>query len=259
MKSLERDFLLRERKGTLEDCNLWDFWDSLSIEHQNGILEYFENTPMLFDYTTLFKGDSRNDLYHGVIDSLGVLFVKNDLSLSDCFIVKFLEYSPAYYSLSSKWGMNWENSKVAMIEAWERIVDVADDSEINLKLEVLERINKLSIEDIYWSDSHFFIQNYSAVVYKCYLNGECNIERFENAFKFCYTNIDKIKSAITSIYGWEKPLRNAIVEQYLIYLEKEKCYDQCINILNDVNEKGWRNDFQKRLDRCIAKRIKLKG
>lgn len=257
MKSLGQDILLRERKGILEDCNLWNFWDSLSSDHQNGILEYFENTPLLFNYTTLFKGDSRNDLYHGVVDSLGVIFVKSDLSLSDCFFAKFLEYCPANYNVNSKWGMNWENSKVAMIEAWERIVDVADDSEINLKLEVLERVKKLSIEDIYWSDSHFFIQNYSAIVYKCYLNGECNIERFENAFKFCYTNIDKIKSSITNIYGWDKPLRNAVIEQYLIYLEKEKCYDQCINILDEVKEKGWRNDFQKRLDRCITKKKKI--
>lgn len=257
MKSLERDILLRERKGILEDCNLWNFWDALSNEHQNGILEYFENTPLLFDYTTLFRGNSRNDLYHGVIDSLGVLFVKGDLYLSDYFFAKFSEYNPANYRTSSKWGMNWEDNKVAMIEAWERIVEVADDSEINLKLEELESIKKLSIEDIYWSDSHFFVQNYSAVVYKCYLIGECNIERFENAFRFCYNNIDKIKSAITSIYGWDKSPRNAVVEQYLIYLEKEKCYDQCINILNEVKEKGWRNDFQKRLDRCVAKKKKL--
>jgi len=254
MKYLDRDLFLKERKGILEDCNLWSFWDGLSVENQNDILEYFENTPLFFDYTTLFKGDSQNDLYHGTIDSLGILFVKKDLSLSDYFFIKFSEYSPANYNLSSRWGMNWENAKVEMIEAWERIVARSNEPEINLKL---ERIKKLSIEDVYWSDSHFFVQQYSAVVYKCYLNGECNIERFENAFKFCYNNIDKIKSAITNIYGWDKPLRNAIVEQYLIYLEKEKCYDQCIHILNEVKEKGWRNDFQKRADRCIAKRKKL--
>ena len=96
----------------MKDSNLWSFWDSQSVEHQNDVLEYFENNPLFFDYTKLFKGDSRIDLYHGVVDSLVVLFVLNDLSFADYFFVKFSEYTPDNYNTNSEWGVNWENAKI---------------------------------------------------------------------------------------------------------------------------------------------------
>lgn len=254
MKALAKDMLLKERKGALEDCNLWSFWDSLSIPYQDRIIQFFENTPVLFDYTTLFVGDSRNDIYHGAINTLGILFVNVDLHASDLFFKKFSEYIPANYHNSSNWGITWDSQKNEMIRAWERIVKKADKTDYQTHLKSLTKIQSMSIEDIYWVDAHSFVQRYSAVVYKYFLNGECSIERFENAFNFCYDNIDRIKSAITCVYGWDKPIRNTIVEQYLIYLEKNKEFDRCIEIINEMEVRGWRNDFEKRLSRCISKK-----
>lgn len=120
----------------------------------------------------------------------------------------------------------------------------------------LECISNLSIEDVYWTDAHFFVQHYSSFVYKAFLNSQCDSERFEKAFEFCFNNIDIIKSSITSVMGWDKPLRNGIVDQYVIFLEKAKRFNECIEIMEKMKYKGWNNDFEKRLDRCLKKKEK---
>lgn len=103
MINSDKSILLNERKGLLANSNLWSFWDVISDEYQNAILDYFENTPLLFDYKSLFKGDISSNIYHGPISTLGIIFVKSDVNLADYFFKKFLEFTPENYSTYSSW------------------------------------------------------------------------------------------------------------------------------------------------------------
>lgn len=253
MINKERTQLLNERKGLLADCNLWSFWDGISDENQNAILDYFENTPLMFDYKSLFKGNRSNDFYHGPLSTLGIILVKSDIILADYFFEKFLEFTPKNYNINSSWGINWENSKMEMIKALENRSAYSGEPINNSNLECL---SNLSIEDVYWTDAHFFVQHYSTFVYKAFLISQCDSERFVKAFEFCFNNIDIIKSSITSVMGWDKPLRNGIVNQYVIFLEKAKCFNECIDITEKMKDKGWNNDFEKRIERCLKKKEK---
>jgi hypothetical protein len=115
------------------------------------------------------------------------------------------------------------------------------------------------IEDVYWCDSYFFVQHYSEKVYKSYIKGDCTIERFEKAFEFCYDNMDNIKTALTKLSNFDKnrAIKSGIIEQYLVYLEKQKDYHKCLNIIAQMSPIGWSNDFEKRKQRVIKKMNKL--
>ncbi|MEI6489706.1 MAG: hypothetical protein WCP52_12130 [Bacteroidota bacterium] len=255
MTTNERKELLSSRTGSLEHYNLWEFWDSLSDDNQNGILNYFESTPLMFDYKTIFKGDIGSDNDHGAISEIDTLLVVNDLELADSCFTQFEKYNEGNYNKNSKWGNNWEKNQKYYIEIWKDIVKNSEpDKLIDNKIE-LEKNQTLTIGDVYWSNAHFFIHKYSTIAYKNYLNGNCDINRFKLSFLFSYKNIDRIKEGITKIYGWEKSPKNGIIEQYLIYLEKQKDYKNCIEIILQLKDKGWRNDFEKRLNRCINKLI----
>lgn len=247
----ERAQLLNERKGLLADNNLWSFWDGISDEYKNAILEYFENTPLLFDYKSLFKGNRCGDFYHGPLSTLGTIFVKSNIVLLDYFFAKFLEFTPKNYSTNSSWGLNWENSKLGMIKV---LTNHSVNSDEPINYSNIESLRNLSIDDVYWTDAHFFVQHYSSIVYKAFLNNQCDSERFVKAFEFCFNNIDIIKYSITRVMGWDKPLRNGIVDQYLIFLEKAKRFNECINIMEKMKDKGWNNDFEKRIERCLKKK-----
>lgn len=242
--------LLNERNGTLKNYNLWSFWDSISEENKNKILYYFENTPLMFDYKTLFSGNWQKDIYHGPISDLLTLLVNNNLQLTDLFYKKFLEYTPLNYGKNSQWGNSWNDEKEKAINGLISKTSVLSDK---WKLLFLERVKLLTIEDIYWNDSHIFNLVYSKIVYKAYLNGDCSIERFINAVNYSINNIDIIKVSITKIHGWETPLSNSVIDQYLVYLEKQKEYQKCIDLIHKIKDKGWRNDFEKRLARCYVK------
>ena len=212
MTTNEREELLCNRTGSLEHYNLWEFWDSLSYDSQNGILNYFETTPLMFDYKTIFKGEIGSDNYHGVISAIDTLLVVNDIELADSCFKQFEKYNEGNYNKNSKWGNNWEKNQKKYIEIWKDIVKKSEPDKLADYKKELEMNQTLSIEDVYWVDAHFFIYKYSAIVYKNYLNGICDIKRFKDAFLFSYKNIDRIKEGITKILGWEKSLKNGIIE-----------------------------------------------
>lgn len=250
----EREKLLQNRSGTLKNYNLWEFWDGIPTENKDRILDYFETTPfLLFDYKTLFKGDSVNDIYHGAISELQTLLVIKELELADYFFLKFCEYNSTNYNQGSMWGGSWENRKLEGIKIWEHILNRTEENDLEFNKEKLEKKKSLTIEDVYWSNAHFFIYDYSKIVYQSFLKGKCDIERFKRAVEFSICNIDRIKLAITNIFGWDKPLRNGILDQYLIYLEKQKQYRKCVELILQLKDKGWRNDFVIRLNRCLSK------
>lgn len=229
------------RQGLLRTYNLWGLWDDLGENQQKKIVEYFKSKPLMWDYNDLFYGNKGGSVTHGCIDLLTTIFVLDDMEFCDILFNKFKTYTPENYANNSEWGNNWQ-------------------ANINHIREIVPQNDKYNIiysTDIYWVDFHFFLHIYSKAVYRNFLKGNCSINRFENAVELDIFNIDKIKMAYTKINDWDPPPRNGIIDQYLIYLEKQKKYDDCINLINKMKDKGWRNDFEKRLDRCISKRIKL--
>jgi hypothetical protein len=256
MNNFERELFLSHRQGLLKSYNLWSFWDLLTEVDKDNILTYYENTPQFFnDYKTLFIGDVRGNSKSGSISCLGSFFLSPELETYDKIYKKFLEYTPENYSLSSKWGSEWENEKIWYINILEnnKYNDIYD--EVN---DLILKESLIFIEDVYWCDSYFFVQNYSEKVYKSYLKGDCTIERFEKAFEFCYDNIDSIKTALTKLSNFDKnrAIKSGIIEQNMIYLEKQKDYHKCLKIIEEMSPIGWTNDFEKRKQRVIKKMSK---
>lgn len=253
MNNFERELFLSHRQGLLKNYNLWSFWDLLNEEEKHNILTYYENTPQFFyDYKTLFIGDLNGSCKNGPISILSFVLISSELETYDKTFKKFLEYTPENYRLSSDWGNLWENEKTRYINVLKNNKYNDNNDDVN---ELILKESLIFIEDIYWCDAYFFVQQYSEKVYKFYLNGECNIDRFEKAFQFCSNNINSIKTALTKLSNFDKnrAIRSGIIEQYLIYLEKQKEYQKCLNIIEKMIPIGWSNDFEKRKQRIIKK------
>ena len=146
----ERKELLSNRGGALESYNLWGFWDSLSSDNQNGILNYFETTPLMADYTRIFKGDIQWDNYHGPIYEIDGLLVINDLALADSCFDKFAKYNEVNYIENSKWGKNWEKNHKYYIELWKDSVKNSESDKLIEQKKALEKNETLNIADVYW-------------------------------------------------------------------------------------------------------------
>lgn len=253
MNNLERELFLSHRQGLLNYYNLWSFWDTLTKAEIDNILTYYENTPQLFfDYKTLFIGDLSGISKNGPIGSLGYLFLSPELETYDKIYKKFLEYTPENYCLSSKWGTEWESEKTRYINI---LKNTEYDNIYDERNDLILKESLIFIEDIYWCDAYFFAQQYSEKVYKFYLKADCNIERFEKVFEFCCDNIHPIKTALTKLSNFDKnrAIKSGIIEQYLIYLEKQKDYLKCLYIIEEMSPIGWANDFEKRKQRVFKK------
>lgn len=197
---------MKEGEGVLRQYDLWEFWNNLPPEIKYKILNYFEETPLMFDYKDLFQGKIRMLPHTTPIRILNLLLVSTDLEMCDLFFEKFKDY------------------------------------------------NNLIKNEWYWVDLHFFLLNYSKRVYSLFLEKECNENRFLNSYKIEHHNIIFIKKNLLNKNMF--PVRNPLLEQFLIYLEKQKDYKKVIELASYYNEQGWTNNFNKRLLRC-SKKIKL--
>jgi hypothetical protein len=229
---------MENRNGLLFTHNLKDFWDSLPSENRDLIIQEFKLGPSLWDFNSLFVGFTEGSLEHGSISLLDLLLNNSDLTLCDLFFDKFLTYQPETYLDHSFWGSIWMNSV-------QKCIDL-------LKSENLELANKyesLTPEIIYWKDAHYFISNYSKKVYKLYLDGICDIKRFEDAVMFEIKNNHNIHSSVVEVINCN--CRNSVFEQYLIYLEKNKQYQKCVDLMNSECFSLWSNDNTTRMSRCL--------
>jgi len=200
---------MNENHGLLGTYNLWQFWNRLPNNIKVEILKHYEESPLMWDYKTLFAGQYECNDEKGAISILNLLLLFNDLELCDLLFLKFLEYDIVNYG-----------------------------------------------KEIYWIDAHFFISNYCKRVYSLFINGHCDSKRFERVFYFEFENAELIINALESIKLF--PVRNIVFDQYLIYLEKQKQFDECIKVISVLKKQGWNNDFEKREMRC-KKKIKDNG
>lgn len=236
------------KQGLLGLHSLWHFWDALGEKRQNQIIDYYKSHPTFFDYNTLFAGTTEGSLTNGDISTLTTLFVLSDLEFCDLMYKQFLLYSPENYLNHSKWGANWAKGLSCIRE-------ILNDRPSSESANSVNYYNSITSIDIYWNDAHFFLHVFSKFVYKLYLNGECTIDRFENVFLFEFENLKQIQLSVEKM-AFGGSCRNGIIDQYLIYLEKQKRFDECIEIINRVKNLGWTNDFEKRLNRCNSKKNK---
>lgn len=205
--SLKKSKLIGSKKGGyLSHFNLWSFWSSLTISSRNKILTYYEETPLMFDPKSIFRGNfnyPENFKNQTPISILNMLLVIDDVELLDDCFNKFEEYSNEKYGFS------------------------------------------------YWIDSHFFMSNISKRAYRMFINNHCDDERFINCFNFEYYNQKDIIKSLKKDDLF--PVSNPIFEQYLIYLEKKKKFADVIKLANEFKGFGWKNKFDKRIDRCKLK------
>ena len=205
--SLKRSKLIGSKKGGyLSYFGLWSFWNSLPISSRNKVLTYYEETPLMFDPKSIFKGNfnyPENFKNQTPISILNILLVSDDFELLDSCLNQFKKYSFEKYGFS------------------------------------------------YWIDSHFFISNIGRRSYRMFINKLCDNERFLYCFNFEYSNQKEIIKSLKKDDLF--PVSNPIFEQYLIYLEKKKEYDEVIKLANEFKGFGWKNKFDKRIERCITK------
>jgi hypothetical protein len=236
------------RNGDLFTHNLWSFWESIPIVKRELIITQFESGAALWGYKSLFEGiDKEGGNEHGDIHMLDLLLNVTDLELCDIFFDKFRIYKPGEYLNYSFWGSKWYD-RVSRMREWA----IQRDRVENIKI-----YDKLTPEHIYWKDAHYFISNYAKHVYKLYLDGICNIDRFALAFSFEFDNSKVINEAVRTLL--EINVGNGVFEQYLIYLEKEKKYQTCIDLMNNEKLSIWKNNFEKRISRCQLKLDKSTG
>ena len=160
--------LYNKKEGLLKSYNLWSFWEKIPPKSRDKILNYFESIPPVFwDYKRLFIGDNFGGIEHGPIHCLDTLFEIDDLELCDLFFSKFIKYSSDNYLKDSIWGESRNSQSEKIINSLHE--SLLNRTEISEK-ENLEKIilyhSSLLPKDIYWVDTHFFLNKYSQKVYK---------------------------------------------------------------------------------------------
>lgn len=242
--------LMSTTSGLLRLYELHDFWEKLDDRHRKNIIEKFKENLGFWDYRTLFNGEQSPDITRGAITILDMLLNNDDLELCDIVYNKFCEYSNTNYLIKS-WGSGWDNEFARLKEFYKDLMEIREGERHE---SVKDRWNfylHLNPAEVFWKDTHFFLSNYAQRVYKNYLKSNCSIDRFYTAFEFEYNNHTSIISSIRKLLDIN--ISFGVGEQYLIYLEKNKKYDECISFANSFKEQGWRNDFEKRIDRCTKK------
>ena len=195
---------MKNYRGILSQYNLWGFWENLPKWVKDSIIKYFEETPLMFDYTHLFEGEWRRLDPRTPISIIETLFVRDEIEICDLFYHEVINNQVIHKS------NNW-----------------------------------------YYVDLHFFLSNYSKKTYKHFYNNRCSDKRFLNCCFIEYNSNDMICEALKSKNFF--PVRNIIFEQFLVYLEKKRKYNQVIEYAKQFKLKGWSNDFDKRILRCETK------
>ncbi len=167
-------------------------------------------------------------------------------------ILSYFEETPLMFDYKNLFQGNWQTIPYRTPINILNVLMVCTDLQLcDLFFTKFQDYTHFKSNDWYWVDTHFFLLNYSGRVYKMYLNGICDEGRFLNSWNIENKNN---KSIITSL---EKknlfPLRNPLLEQYLIYLEKRREFNKVIALCELYQEQGWKNDFNKRLMRCKKK------
>lgn len=167
-------------------------------------------------------------------------------------IIHYFENTPLMFDYRNLFSGNWKRvphtTPISIIQT----LFVCKDLEIcDLFYAKVKQYSKSTTSEWYWVDLHFFLLIYNKNVYKHYLHKECDETRFMQSYNIEHTNINSIIDTLKAKGLF--PVRNPIIEQYLIYLEKRKKFKEVISLAEWYKEQGWTNDFEKRIKRCEKK------
>lgn len=122
-----------------------------------------------------------------------------------------------------------------------------------IAIRILNKAENLISEKILDMDLHIL---YSHVIQIHYSNRNNDPRSFEKAIEGCEKQI-KIAPRVAKIFKKESPdgfmPRHVGYQQLAIIKEKEKKYQEVIEICTKAQSEGWRGDWQKRIDHCILK------
>jgi hypothetical protein len=180
-----------------------------------------------------------------------------DADICNLFYSKFTLYNVNDYSEKAEWGNKWVLMRKKYVEwdqdALKRRLQTDPDNSLNFFYNSLWH---KTITDLYWLDCYFFLGAYSSKVYKLYLDGKVGIDLLEKAVNFSLANhkefIIGVKNSLDTIVG------SYPINQYSIYLEKHKLYNECLDLMDTATLQGWGNDFESRKERVMRKKSKQK-
>lgn len=246
--------------GTIKVYGLWDFWESIPIEKQNDILKVLKTEDLYSLYNELFNKDEvqQNIGPIGVLRNLLVIF---DIELCTLVFSKFITYSLESYTEKTEWNDKWNKIRNSMQERAlyydefrlkKGLVVDENHSHVSTK----NYLTRKTLIDLFWSDTFFFLNTYSKIVYKLFLDGKAGIDLLEKAVNFSLKNHKELYLGVNN--SLEDNMGNYPIHQYLIYLEKQKLFDECLNLMDTATLIGWTNDFESRRERVMRKISKLK-
>jgi len=135
------------------------------------------------------------------------------------------------------WFKKVENRKLGY-----KLLEKAEDL-ISLKTDIL--------------DIHFFYQSKLEFYYRF---RDIDLESLNIAVEACKKQIELAPKAILAFkkeYGDEKLPMHTGYEQLAIIFEKQKKYDETINLCEQAMKQNWNGEWDKRIERCIKKKAKI--
>lgn len=105
-------------------------------------------------------------------------------------------------------------------------------------------------------DFHFLLSNKVSTLYKDRNNSPDGLEK---AIEACNQHIDfaeDAKAAFEKEYHGQPLPTHVGFHQLAIVLEKQKKYQDAINLVEKAKSQGWSGDWDKRIERCAKKRAK---
>ncbi|MGI8582912.1 MAG: hypothetical protein ACR2KX_11970 [Chitinophagaceae bacterium] len=229
-------------QGEIEAYNLIDFWNTIPLSKKELIIEFYRNSGAMFDFTEIYSGPIKYSSDYGPIHILELLIGVNDIEILDLCFDKFLTYNERNYYNNSIWSDK-------RIGYYEKLIDFLKQE--NDRQQLVETLEKNRIANIYWKDYYSFLSSCVKGYYRYYYQRLI----LDNKFIYC---CNKIFNNSTQIIANLKlldlfPSKSLAFEQMGIYLEKKKCFNECINLMEIGKQEGWTNNFDKRILRCKRK------
>jgi tetratricopeptide (TPR) repeat protein len=145
-------------------------------------------------------------------------------------------------------------SAVSLLSSLANWFKNTEDREIGYKL--LKKAEDLISSKTRILDIHFFYQHKLEFYYRFRKNDP---ESLNIAIETCKEQIKLAPQAILSFkkeYEDENLPRHVGYEQLAIILEKQKKYDEVIDLCEQAKREDWNGEWDKRIERCIKKKSK---
>jgi hypothetical protein len=125
-----------------------------------------------------------------------------------------------------------------------------------ISAKIIKRLNSIPKKSMSIEDEHFF---YQMKIESYYRNRENDETALASAIEACKQQISiapAAKRAFLRKYP-SSPLPSHVgYTQLCIILEKQQLYDEVIDLAKKAKKQGWNGDWDKRIERCMKKKMK---